>query len=68
MTEATASLFERPAEEVATLLAGLNPTGQLVPIEEIEEIARTVAFLCSEAAAMINGHSLPIDGGQLALL
>ena len=65
LTEATASLLERPAEEVATLLAGLNPTGQLVPIEEI---ARTVAFLCSDAAAMINGHSLPIDGGQLALL
>ena len=65
LTEATASLLERPAEEVAALLAGLNPTGQLVPVEEI---ARTVAFLCSDAAAMINGHSLPIDGGQLALL
>ena len=65
MTEATASLLEQPAEAVDALLAGLNPTGQLVPVEEI---ARTVAFLCSDAAAMINGHSLPIDGGQLALL
>ena len=65
LTEATASLLEQPAEAVAALLAGLNPTGQLVPVEEI---ARTVAFLCSDAASMINGHSLPIDGGQLALL
>lgn len=65
LTEATAPLLERPADEVAALLAALNPTGQLVPVEEV---ARTVAFLCSDAASMINGHSIPIDGGQLALL
>ncbi|MEO8715764.1 MAG: SDR family NAD(P)-dependent oxidoreductase [Acetobacteraceae bacterium] len=31
-----------------------------------EEIAGTVAFLLSPAAASITGHALPIDGGSLA--
>ncbi len=44
---------------------GLNPTGSLVPPEEI---GRTVVFLSSDAAAMINGHDIPLDGGQLARL
>jgi NAD(P)-dependent dehydrogenase (short-subunit alcohol dehydrogenase family) len=29
------------------------------------EVARVVAWLCSEGAVFVNGHSLPIDGGQL---
>jgi len=47
------------------VLRGLNPTGSLVPPEEI---GRTVVFLSSDAAAMINGHDIPLDGGQLARL
>ena len=31
-----------------------------------EEVGRAVAFLCSDAASFINGHSLAIEGGQLA--
>jgi NAD(P)-dependent dehydrogenase (short-subunit alcohol dehydrogenase family) len=31
-----------------------------------EEVGRVVAFLCSDAASFISGHSLAIDGGQLA--
>jgi NAD(P)-dependent dehydrogenase (short-subunit alcohol dehydrogenase family) len=31
-----------------------------------EEVGRVVAFLCSDAASFISGHSLPIDGAQLA--
>ncbi|MDR1160801.1 MAG: SDR family oxidoreductase, partial [Tannerellaceae bacterium] len=30
---------------------------------EPDEIAGTIAFLCSGAAAMITGHNLVIDGG-----
>ena len=33
---------------------------------EPDEIAATIAFLCSDAAAMITGHNLIIDGGYTA--
>ena len=36
------------------------PMGRFV---EPEEVAEAVAFLLSDGAAMINGHSLPVDGG-----
>lgn len=36
------------------------PMGRFV---QPEEVAEAVAFLLSDAAAMINGHSLPVDGG-----
>jgi NAD(P)-dependent dehydrogenase (short-subunit alcohol dehydrogenase family) len=65
LTEATAPALQQPPEVVAAMLAALNPTGRLVPAEEI---ARTVVFLCSDAARMINGHDIPLDGGQLAKL
>ena len=32
-----------------------------------EEVARTVVFLCSEAASGINGADVPVDGGYAAL-
>lgn len=33
-----------------------------------EDVARTVVFLCSPAAAHITGVSLPVDGGMMALV
>jgi NAD(P)-dependent dehydrogenase (short-subunit alcohol dehydrogenase family) len=33
---------------------------------ECEDIASVVCFLLSDAAAMLNGLALPIDGGFLA--
>jgi NAD(P)-dependent dehydrogenase (short-subunit alcohol dehydrogenase family) len=46
-----------------TFLGGI-PLGRLV---EPAEVAAAVAFLASDAAAMITGVVLPVDGGNLAL-
>jgi NAD(P)-dependent dehydrogenase (short-subunit alcohol dehydrogenase family) len=44
-------------------LASMQPMGRLgTP----EEVAEAVVWLCSEAAAFITGHALPIDGGTTA--
>ena len=40
-----------------------TPLGRLV---EPAEVAAAVLFLASDAAAMITGHTLPVDGGWLA--
>ncbi|WP_158228224.1 SDR family NAD(P)-dependent oxidoreductase [Pseudonocardia sp. MH-G8] len=37
-----------------------TPLGRIVTVDEV---AATVAFLCSDAAAGINGASIPVDGG-----
>lgn len=58
-------LVDSGPEAVRAALEGLNPTGRLV---DPDDIARTVVFLCSDAASMINGHDIPLDGGQLAKL
>ena len=29
-----------------------------------EEVAQVVAFVCSEQASLLNGASIPVDGGQ----
>lgn len=41
----------------------MHPIGRL---GEAEDIARAVVFLCSDEAAFIVGHPLPVDGGYLA--
>lgn len=65
LTAATAPRLELPPAERSEKLAALNPTGQLVLAEDI---AKTVAFLCSPEAQMINGQDIVLDGGQLAKL
>jgi len=65
LTAATAAGLNGPAEAVHAKISALNPTGELV---SVEDIASTVVFLCSPAASMINGQDIPLDGGQLAKL
>ena len=33
---------------------------------DLGDVAAAVVCLCSDAAAMINGHDIPVAGGQLA--
>jgi NAD(P)-dependent dehydrogenase (short-subunit alcohol dehydrogenase family) len=58
-TDGTAAMLSDPAfhAEVLDRIAGLHRIG------EPQEVSGAVAFLCSDAAAMITGHTLMIDGG-----
>jgi 3-oxoacyl-[acyl-carrier protein] reductase len=63
-------LFANQAEKTGLLPeAILNKTVALIPagrLGEPEEFGAAVAFLCSPAAAYINGINLPVDGGRLS--
>jgi NAD(P)-dependent dehydrogenase (short-subunit alcohol dehydrogenase family) len=65
LTAVAAPLVAEGPERVRSALESLNPMANFV---DPEDIAQTVVFLCSDAAAMINGHDIPLDGGQLAKL
>jgi 3-oxoacyl-[acyl-carrier protein] reductase len=52
-------------EEVMKQLVTEIPVGR---IGQPEEFGAAVAFLCSPAAAYINGVNLPVDGGRLGCL
>ena len=54
-----------PIEEIKQKAASLIPAGRL---GQPAELAAAVAFLCSPAAAYINGINLPVDGGRLGSL
>ena len=65
-------LFAKQAEsarvsqdEILKRTIDLIPAGRL---GEPEEFGAAVAFLCSPAAAYINGINLPVDGGRLGSL
>ena len=60
-TEFTAGLF-RDVGLVERIL-DLTPMRRLA---EPADIAEAIAFLASERARMITGHTLPVDGGFLA--
>jgi NAD(P)-dependent dehydrogenase (short-subunit alcohol dehydrogenase family) len=64
-TDGLRAFSESPSAEgrmIDTFLHGI-PMGRLV---EPAEVAAAVAFLASDAAAMITGVILPVDGGNLA--
>lgn len=58
----TDALEALPIDQQAALahVARRNPVGRLVTPEDV---ARVVAFLCSEAAGMIVGQTILVDGG-----
>jgi NAD(P)-dependent dehydrogenase (short-subunit alcohol dehydrogenase family) len=60
-TALTARLLADGAMAAAILAA--TPLGRLV---EPEEVAAAILFLASDAAAMVTGVTLPVDGGWLA--
>ena len=60
-TDLTAAVLDRPG--VMERIAELTPMRRLATPQEV---AHAILFLASPAAAMITGHTLPVDGGFLA--
>jgi NAD(P)-dependent dehydrogenase (short-subunit alcohol dehydrogenase family) len=60
-TDLTAAVLDQPG--VLDRIAELTPLRRLATPEEV---ALAILFLASPAAAMITGHTLPVDGGFLA--
>jgi 3-hydroxybutyrate dehydrogenase len=57
------SASKRSTEEALTTFTSANPQGRLV---KPEEVAATVLWLASDAAAAVNGIALPIAGGEVS--
>jgi 2-deoxy-D-gluconate 3-dehydrogenase len=60
-TEFIAPILANP--ELVQKIEAMTPLRRLA---EPEEVAAAILFLASPAAAMITGHTLPVDGGFLA--
>jgi NAD(P)-dependent dehydrogenase (short-subunit alcohol dehydrogenase family) len=60
-TEFIRPLLEKP--ELVARMEGAMPLGRLA---DTDDIVGAVLFLLSPAAAMVTGHTLPVDGGFLA--
>jgi NAD(P)-dependent dehydrogenase (short-subunit alcohol dehydrogenase family) len=60
-TPLTRRLLSDP--EMKAAIEAMTPLGRLA---EADEIADAVLYLASDAAAMVTGHTLPVDGGWVA--
>lgn len=60
-TELIAGLVANP--DTLTRIEAMTPMGR---VAEPEEIATAILFLASDAASMVTGHTLAVDGGYLA--
>ena len=49
-------------EELTAQFKAVHPLGRF---GQPEEVASATLWLCSEGAAFVTGHSLPVDGGRL---
>jgi 3-oxoacyl-[acyl-carrier protein] reductase len=52
----------KPQDEIAKAMLASVPVGRFA---EAGEIGGVIAFLCTEAAAYVNGQSLAVDGGRM---
>jgi len=62
---AIANIVKKTGRSEAQARAGLaanNPQGRLI---QPDDVAGVVAWLCLPAASAVNGHSIPVDGGEL---
>ena len=66
MTKAMDRMLADPRLDPATLKERFLRGIPLDRIGEPEDIAKAAIFLVSDAAAFVTGHSLPVDGGDLA--
>lgn len=60
-----ATTLGKTEEEIAIQMESEIPTGRFATSEEV---AAAVAFLCTPAAASINGINIPVDGGKTGSL
>lgn len=67
MTAAMTAMLNDPQLDPKTLTARFVRGIPLNRIGEPEDIARACVFLASDGAGFITGHTLPVDGGNLAL-
>ena len=52
----------KPQDEIASVMLSTVPVGRFA---EAGEIGGVIAFLCTNAAAYVNGQSLAVDGGRM---